>query len=132
MRVFPAVEEDQAAGPRQQDRAVLLHRLDVRRGRIVREYEFAAGSRPVIGTEEETGQRIRIDMALKPHRGSALNVQDDAIPVIECRSDSFGAGLPGQFEKVPTVQPVEPGQALQYLASMHSAPRNTHYMLRFP
>jgi hypothetical protein len=98
----------------------------------VREYEFAASSRALIGTEEETGQWIRIDMALKPHHGPALNVQDDAIPVIECRSDSFRAGLPGQFEKVPTVQPVEPGQALQYLTSMHSAPPDKRHMLRFP
>ena len=98
----------------------------------MREYELAAGSRPVIGTEEETGQRIRIDMALKPHRGPALDVQDDAIPVIECGSDSFCAGLPGQLEEVPAVQPVEPGQALPYLTSMHPASRNTGHMLRLP
>ncbi len=132
MRVLPAVEEDEAPGARPEDRAVLLHRLDVRRGRVVREYEFAAGSRPVIGTEQEACERIRIDMAFKPHRGPALYVQDDAIAVIECGSDPFRVGLPGQFEKVPAVQPVEPGQALPYLASMHPAPRDTHHLLRLP
>jgi hypothetical protein len=98
----------------------------------MRKYEFPASSRRVIGTEEETGQWIRIDMALKPHRGPALNVQDDAIPVIECGSDSFRAALTGQLEKVPAVQPVEPGQARPYLTSMHPASRNTSYMLRLP
>jgi hypothetical protein len=49
----------------------------------------------VFGAEEEAGQRIRVDMAFKPHRGPALNVQDDAIAVVDCGNDLFGRGLAG-------------------------------------
>jgi hypothetical protein len=95
VRVLSAVEEDQVARLGPEDRAVTLHCIDVRRGRIVREYEFAAGSRQVFGAEEEACERIRIDMAFKPHRGPALNIQDDAIAVVKCGNDPFGRGLPG-------------------------------------
>ena len=48
----------------------------------MREYELAAGSRPVIGTEEQAGQGIGIDMALEPHHGAALDVQHDPVAVV--------------------------------------------------
>ena len=89
MRVPSAVEEDQAARVGPQDRALPLNCIDVRRGRIVREYEFAAGSRQVFGAEEKARQRIRADMAFKPHRGPALNIQDDAIAIVECGNNPY-------------------------------------------
>ena len=58
-------------------------------------------------------------MTFKSHLGSALYVQDDAIAVIECGSDPFRVGFPGQSEKVPAVQPVEPGQAVAHLVGMY-------------
>ena len=43
MRVVSTVEEDQVARVRAEDRAVLIHRLDIGRGRIVPDDEFAPG-----------------------------------------------------------------------------------------
>ena len=86
MRVLPSVEEDQVTGLRPDDRASPLDRADIRRGRIVREDEFAARSGVVIGTEEQAGQGIGINVAFKSHPRSALNVQHDAVPVVDGRS----------------------------------------------
>jgi hypothetical protein len=48
-------------------------------------------------------------VALEPHLGSALNVEDDAVPVIAGRHDRFGAGVPGELEEARSVEPVQPG-----------------------
>ena len=52
MWVTPAVEEDQMARMRSDNRAVPVYRLDVRRGRVVREDELAARPWWVIGAEK--------------------------------------------------------------------------------
>jgi len=58
VRILPAVKEDQPTGPRPDDRALPFHRVDVGRGQIMREDEFAAATRRVIGAEEKAGQRV--------------------------------------------------------------------------
>jgi hypothetical protein len=109
MWVLPAVEEDQVAGGRPDHRAVPLCRIDVGGRRIVREDKLAACPRQVIGTEQQAGQRVGINVALEPHLGSALNVEHDAVPVIVSGHDRFGAGFLGELEEVLSVEPVQPG-----------------------
>ena len=104
--------------------------LDADRRRVVPEDELAPARR-VIGEEEQAGQRIRVDVAFKPHRGAALDVQDDAVPVVEGRLDGFTAGSAGQLEEVVPVQLVQPGQALLHLAGMHPAAGDMRDVRRF-
>jgi hypothetical protein len=124
----PSVEEDQQAGLRADDRVVSFHRSDAVRIRIVREDEFPARALRVVGKEEKTRQRIRVDMAFEPHLGSALDVQDDAVPFVGRRPDGFGEGTRGQLEKALTVALIEPGKALPYLVRVYSATPNTRYV----
>jgi hypothetical protein len=70
-------------------------------------------------------------VTLEPHLGSALNVQDDPVPVIAGRDDSFGTGLPGQLEKVAAVEAVKPGQPVTYMIGVHPASRDACHMFRF-
>jgi hypothetical protein len=109
MRVLPAVEEDHVAGVRPDHGAVPLDRIDVRGRRIVREDKLAACPSQVIGTEQQACQRVGINVALKPHLGSALNVEHDAVPVIASGHDRLGAGFLGEFEEVTSVKSVQPG-----------------------
>jgi len=95
VRVRPSVEEDQVTGLRPDDRAGPFDRVRVRRGRIVREDEFTACPRVVIGAEEQPGQGVGIDVAFEAHRGSALDVQHDAVPVVEGGQDGLGGHLAG-------------------------------------
>jgi hypothetical protein len=108
VRVLPAVEEDQVAGVRPDHRAAPLYRIDVGGRRIVPEYKLAACPSQVIGTEQQACQRVGINMALEPHLRAALNVEHDAIPIIAGGHDLLGAGLPGEFEQVLSVEPVQP------------------------
>jgi hypothetical protein len=109
MRVLPAVEEDQVAGVRPDHGAVPLYRIDVGGRRSVREDELAACPSQVIGTEQQAGQRVGINVALEPHLGSALNVEHDAVPVIASGHDRFSAGFLGELAEVLSVKPVQPG-----------------------
>jgi hypothetical protein len=124
MRVLPPVEEDQVAGMRPYNRTVPVYRVDVSRGWVVCENEFAAGARRVIGAKEKAGQRIRIDMALEPHRGSTLNVQDDAISIIASRQNRFSTYCPDEFKKIFSIELVQPGQTSANLVCMNSAARD--------
>jgi len=85
----------------------------------MREDDLAARSRPVIGAEEQPGQRIGVDVALKPHCGAALDVQDDAVPVVEGRGDGFTAYRPGQVEEIVVVELVQPGQGPPEVAGVY-------------
>ena len=89
---------------RPDDRAVAVYRVDIGSRRVMREHELASGAGRLVGAEEKTSQRVRIDMAFKSHGGTALNVQYDAISVILGRRDSFSACFPGQFEKVAPIE----------------------------
>jgi hypothetical protein len=93
MRMPPSVEEDQVASLRPDDGAVPLDCAGASRGRVVRENELAADL--VIGTEEQPGQGIGIDMAFKAHRASALDIQHDSVPVIESGHDRLSGRFPG-------------------------------------
>ena len=90
MRMPPGVEEDQVSRARPNDRAISLHCGDARRGRVVRENEVAAY--PVVRAEEQAGQRVGVHMALEPHRGSPLNVEDNAVAVVVGGLDALRAG----------------------------------------
>jgi len=131
MRVLPAVEKDQMAGVRPDHRAVPLYRIDVGGRRIVREDNLAACPGQLIGTEQQAGQRIGIDVALEPHLGSALNVKHDAVPVIASGTDRFGAGFLGELEEAPSVEPVQPRQASPHVRSVHPAAEDVLHVLRF-
>jgi hypothetical protein len=109
MRVLPAVEEDQVAGLRPDHGAIPLYRVNVGGLRIVREDQLAARPGGVIGTEQQAGQRVGVNVALEPHLGSALNVEHDAVPVIAGCHDRFGAGVPGELKEALSVEPVQPG-----------------------
>jgi hypothetical protein len=76
----------------------------------VREDEFTARSGVVIGTEEQPGQGVGINVAFEPHRGSALNVQHDAVPVVEGSHDGLSGRFPGQFEDIAVIGLVQPRQ----------------------
>jgi hypothetical protein len=106
MRVLPAVEEDQMAGVRPDYRAVPLYRIDVGGRSVVREDKLAACPGQVIGTEQQAGQRVGINVALEPHLGSALDVEHDAVSIIAGGHDAFGVGLLCQVEEMLPVEPV--------------------------
>jgi hypothetical protein len=61
-------------------------------------------ARRMIGAEEKASQRIRIDVTFESHRIPVLNVQDDAVSIIEGRHDAFRAGFPGQVKEVVPVE----------------------------
>jgi hypothetical protein len=131
MRVVPTVEEDQVAGVRPDHGAVALYRSDVGGRRIVPEDNLAARPGQVIGTEQQAGQRVGINVALEPHLGSALNVEHDAVPIIAGGHDWFGVGVLGQLEEALSVEPVEPGQVSPHVGSVHSAAEDVLHVLRF-
>ena len=96
---------------------------------VVRENEFAAGSGRVVGAEEQTGQRVGVDVALESHRGAALDVQDDAVPVVAGRRDRLVAGhLPGQVEEEAPVEPVQPGEVVPEVTGVKPTARNAAYV----
>jgi len=128
MRVPPPVEENQMPGVRPDDRAIPLDRAEVRGRRVMREDEFAARARQLIGTEQQAGQWVRIDMTFESHPGSALNVQDDPVPVIESRFDGFPACSPGHPGKAIPVEAMEPGQTPPHLVSVNPAPGDVRHM----
>ena len=89
MRVFASVKVDQMPCLRPDDRAVPLNRGDVRRMAVMRDHQFPACW--VIGAEEQTGQRVGVDMALKPHAGALLHVEYDAVAFVARGSDTLPA-----------------------------------------
>jgi hypothetical protein len=121
MRVPSSVKKNQVAGLRPDDRAVPFHRADVGRGWIVREDELAARTCRVIGAEEQPCQGVGVDVTLEPHRGPALDVQHDAIPVIERGHDGLSGCFPGQFEEITAIGLVQPGQVLPDVGGVQSA-----------
>ena len=129
MRVPPSVEEDQQAGPRADDRTVSFHRGDAVRVRIVGEDELPARALRVLGKEEKTGQRIRVNVAFEAHLGSALNVQDDPVPFVGRRHNGFGEGTRGQLKKALTIAQIEPGETVPYLVRVYPATRNVRDVL---
>ena len=70
----------------------------------MREHELASGAGRLVGAEEKTSQRVRVDMAFKSHGGPALNVQHDAISIISGWHDSFGTCFTRQFEEVAPIE----------------------------
>lgn len=118
MRVLPGVEEDHVSRVRPDDRAIPLHRGDVRRFRVVSEDQFARTR--VIRAEKHGGQRIRVDVTLEPHRRPALHVEDNAIAVVHGRGDRLRAGFARHLEELPAVGPVEPWQALAHLLGVYA------------
>jgi hypothetical protein len=104
VRVPPGVEEDQVPGMRADDRTVLLDRGDVRRVLVVRENELA--SAVVICAEEHACQRVGVDVTFEAHRGSALNVQHDAVAVVLGRRDRLLARYGGHVEELLAIGPV--------------------------
>jgi hypothetical protein len=131
MRVLSAAEEDQVASVRPDHGAVPIYRIDVGGRRVVREDKLAACPSQVIGTEQQAGQRVGINVALEPHPGSALNVEHDAVPVIASGHDRFGAGFLGELAEVLSVKPVQPGQVLPHIGSAHPAAHDMLHVLRF-
>jgi hypothetical protein len=75
----------------------------------------------MIGAEQKTSQRIGINVTFEPHPGSALNIQDDPVSVVEGRYDGFSARGLRQLEKRASVELVQPGQLPAYIAGVHPA-----------
>jgi hypothetical protein len=63
-------------------------------------------------------------VAFKAHPGTALDVQDDAVPVIEGRHDGLGPCGPGQFEEIASVKVVQPGQVPPHIPGVDPATRD--------
>jgi hypothetical protein len=68
MRELPGIKKDQVARVRPDDRAVSLQFRQAARGPVMRDDEFP--SRFVVGEEEQTTQRVGIDMAPATARAS--------------------------------------------------------------
>jgi hypothetical protein len=119
MRVLSGVEEDQVSCVWPDDRAVLFHRGDVFRLRVVRENEFPGPD--VIRAEKYAGQRIRVDVTLEAHRPPTLHVEDNAVAVVRGRRDWLRARFTGHVKELPAVGPIEPWQAFAHLACVHAA-----------
>ena len=98
---------------------------------MVREDKLATCPGQVIGTEQQAGQRVGINVALEPHLGSPLNVEYDAVPIIaRARGhDRFGTGVLGELEEVTPVEPVQPGQVSPHVGSVHPAAEDVLHVL---
>jgi hypothetical protein len=70
-------------------------------------------------------------VTFESHLEPAQDVQDHAIPIIECWRDSFRAGFGGQLEKISSVQLVKPGQVPSYLTGMNSTARDMRHAFCF-
>jgi hypothetical protein len=95
MRVLPAIEEDQLTGARPDNRAGPFHRIDIGRTTVMRENKLTTRAFGVIGAEEQTGQRVGVDMTLEPHRYSALDIHNQAVTIVAGRADLFRAQASG-------------------------------------
>jgi hypothetical protein len=122
--MLPSVEEDQVASLGPDDGAGPLDRAGAGRGPVVREDELASLSEVMIGTEEQAGQRVGVDMTFEPHGRTALDVEDDAVPFVEGRHDRLGRRLPGQFQETAAVGLVQPGQASTEVGGIKPATGN--------
>ena len=70
-------------------------------------------------------------MTLEPHHVPALNVEDDAVPVIDGRRDGLGRYLPGQFKELAPIHLVQPGQVPSYTGGVYPAAQDMAYVPRF-
>ena len=66
MREGFSVKEDQLAGLRPDDGAVLFQGIDADRGRIVPDYQLTPACR-MVGEEKKSGYRVHIEVALGTH-----------------------------------------------------------------
>jgi hypothetical protein len=73
--------------------AVTVYRGDANGVHVIRDDKFPSAARWMVCAEKKTGQRVRVDMALEPHRFTALDVKDYPIPVVIGGQDSFCAHL---------------------------------------
>jgi hypothetical protein len=89
VRVPPAIEEDQVACLGPDHRTVSLDRLDIGSVRVVGEHKLAARAGRMICAEQQASQRVGVDVTLQPHRGTTLDVEHDAGPVVACGYDGF-------------------------------------------
>src|ERR1700733_4516245 len=85
VRMLTPVEEDQMTSLRSQDRARALDVGPAAGRLIVTENQLATAAWTVIGAEQQTGQRVGIHVALKPHLWSTLHVQHRAVPLVRGR-----------------------------------------------
>ena len=107
------VEVDQVPGMRPDNRAVLVDSSYVSRRLVMRDHQLTACR--VIGAEQQAGQRVSVDMALKPHFGALLDVEDDAVAVVARGQDMLLGGLGCESEEFAAIRRIEPGQAVSHL-----------------
>jgi hypothetical protein len=123
VRAVTAVEEDQVACLRTDDRAVPFDRVNVCCGRIMGDSHFAAAGR-VVRTKEDAAHGVGVDVGLEAHGRAALNVEDDAVPRISSRHDSLRPGIIREFEKGAVVEALQPGDPATNLMGVHPATVN--------
>jgi hypothetical protein len=121
--VIAAVEEDQVAHARPDDRRVALDRGDARRGRIMADDQLAAAL-GMVGAEEHTAHRVGIDVGLESHLRAPLHVKEDTVAVISRRDDGFRPYLVNELQELGAVKLVQPGELRSHLGGMGAAPGN--------
>jgi hypothetical protein len=124
----PGVEENQVPRVRPDNRTVPFYPGDVRRGRVMRHYQFSA--RLVLGTEEDASQRVRVDMTFKSHLRPPLDVEDNAIADVACGHDVLRARFTRQLEKLAAIGLVEPGKAKPHLIGVDAATGDMRHVRR--
>ena len=123
VRAVTAVEEDQVARLRPDDRAVPVDRINVCRGRIMGDGHFAAAGR-MVGTEEHAAQGVGVDVGLEAHGPAPLNVEDDAVPRIGRWRDRLWPGMIREVEKDAVVEALQPGDPATNLMGVDPATVN--------
>jgi hypothetical protein len=120
MRIPAGVEEDQVTSPGRDDRAVPLHRRDSLGCGVIPHDQLAAGL--MACEEQQTGQRVGVNVALEPHPGAALHVEHYSVAFVVRGNHVLSAGQTGQREEFGAVRRVQPRQVIAHRVGVHPAP----------
>jgi hypothetical protein len=131
VRVPPGVEEDQMPGVWPDNRAVPVHGFDGGSVRVVCDGYFAARAHWVVGEEQQSRQRVGIDMALKTHRRAMLHVEYNAVTIVVCGEGRLGTRFPSEFQELGAVELMEPWQSVLHLVRVHAAAFDERHICGF-
>src|SRR5580658_2658166 len=69
-------------------------------------------------------------MAFESHLVALLDVEDDAVPIVEGRLNRFPAGFRSQLQEFVSVELIEPGQTLLHLVRVYPATQDVLHIRR--
>jgi hypothetical protein len=125
---MPRIEEGKVSSMWPDEPARLFDGLTAFGARVTRDHQFAPCL--VIAEEEKAGQGIRVDMTLESHGLPALNVEDNAVTIVDRSLDGLGPGLIREVEELVMIELVEPGELLPDLVGVYPATVDARDVLR--